>query len=352
MKRARGSVNKAAEPPATKRSHKGPAKAGAGDTGELGVTEAQLDKIAERVGQQLAKSVAAEVRSALAGAGPNTAPPVPNSTSTMGPMGPTAPPAEVNPLPAPRDREAAETAVHALVYGESNPNTITTVCTSSTPLAYYVSDKLQQKIKSGKYVDLKHLLPGNNDSSYTLRLDSGRGDPAVHLASTTPSKPIPNMDAWLSAFTAFQFIYLQAHPTTAPELLKYMDTVRDIHQRFAFASARFYDENFRLLRERMPELSFGNTHTELWLKAATLQPLSRPTNHPFLRQSGSPGPRSGVANTSIGTCYEFNSRDNRCVSSPCQYRHACSHCQGPHPQFKCRSGPQATQAPGQLTGEP
>jgi len=294
--------------------------------------------------------MAAEVRSALAGAGPNSAPPEPNSTSTVAPTGPTAPPAEVNPLPAPRDREVAETAVQALVYGESNPNTIATVCTSSTPLAYHVSDKLQEKIKTGKYVDLKHLLPGNNDTSYTLRLDSGGGDPAVHLASTTPSKPIPNMDAWLSAFTAFQFIYLQAHPTSAPELLKYMDTVRDIHQRFGFASARFYDENFRLLRERMPELSFGSTHTELWLKAATLQPLSRPINQPFLGKSGSPRPRFGATNTNRGTCYDFNSRDKRCVSNPCQYRHACSQCQGPHPQFKCRSGPPATQTPGGRQG--
>ena len=198
-------------------------------------------------------------------------------------------------------------------------------------------------------MDFKHLLPGASDTSYTLRLDSGKGDPAVHLASTNPSKPINSMEAWLSAYTNFQFIYLQAHPTAAPELLKYQDTVRDLNQRFGFSAAKHYDENFRLLRERLPDLSFGGTHSELWLKAATLQAPPR-TNQPFLGRSSSPRARSAGRSGGRGTCFDYNSQGKRCLVNPCPYRHACSQCQGNHPQYFCR--PAGSHQPNQSSSRP
>lgn len=346
MKRTRAASGKASKPAATKKAHKGPGQASSGGKDDLGVSEAQLERIADRVGQKLAQSVAAEVVSALSGAG-NAAPhPVPQPALPTDCPGPSAPIPVDNPQATQREHEVAETTVRALVYGESGSKPSSVLCTSSTPLAFHVNDKLQEKIKTNRFVDFKHLLPGNGDTSYTLRLDGAHGEPAVHLASTTPSKPIPDMDTWLSAFTSYQFVYLQAHPSCAPELLKYMDTIRDINRRFGFAAAKSYDENFRLLRERSPDLSFGCTHTELWLKAATLQPLSRPSNQPFLARPATSRPRQGNSTPGHGTCFDYNARDKRCVLYPCKYRHVCSQCQGSHPQFRCQTGAKAHQAGG------
>lgn len=333
MKRTRKSAAAGSKPPPPKKGSRGQSGATAkGDDG-LGVTEAQLGRIAEQVGQRLAQTVAAEVVTALTMTKP---------TSALGAATPAGASAtvEVQEGPQPQEKTVAESAVCALLYGESAPKTNPSCSTSTTPLAYHVPDKLQEKVRAGKYVEFRQLLPGGGDTSYTLRLDSGKGDPSVHLASTTPAKPIASMDAWLSAYTNFQYIYLQANPTSAPDLLKYQDTVRDLHQRFGFQAAKYYDENFRLLRERLPDLSFGSTHSELWLKAATLQAPPR-TNQPFLGRSGSPRARSSGRPAGKGCCFDYNTPGKRCIVNPCPYKHACTQCQGNHPQYFCRpSGPQ------------
>ena len=326
MKRTRRSGAAANKPPPAKRpSNKSPAQ-GAGTT-SLGVSEEQLGRIMDRVGQSLSRSVAAEVLTALSGTETALGGKTPSSD---GQQGGTAP------VTTPQGEQADETTISALVYGESDPKPPPMAATSYLPLAYHVSDKLRDKITNHKYVDFKHLLPGNADPSYTLRLDSGRGDPTVHLASTTPVKPISSIDPWLSAFTTYQFLFTQAHPQAAPDLLKYLDTVRDLQHRFGFQAARYYDENFRLLRERAPEISFAATHSELWLKAATLPAPQNHTNQSSLDPSSSPRSRQLPPSAPKGHCYAYNTMGKWCNNSPCKYLHICSNCQGSHPQFSCR----------------
>jgi hypothetical protein len=234
----------------------------------------------------------------------------------------------------------AETVVQALTYGESNPVPNNMSHSSSTPLAYHVSDKLREKIKAHKYVDFRHLLPGGADQSLTLKVDGGHGDPAIHLASSTPSKPLQTIDQWLSAYTNFQFIFIQAHPHAAQDLLKYCDTIRDLNQRNGFQAAKFYDENFRYLREQVPSLSFANTHAELWVKAATPQgnPSHTPQtgNQTFRKQGRTSDPRASKQ-APKGFCFAYNSAGTICNAKQCRYKHACQQCQGTHPLYKCPS---------------
>jgi len=319
--------------PPAKKASKRATPAGRDGSDSLGVSEAQLERIVDQVCQRLAKSVAPEVVSSLPGTEAQPSLTVPPGATASHEDNPAA---AVPPAPAPREDQVAETAVQALMYGESDPKTPPLADSSSTPLAYHVSDRLREKIKSNKYVDFKHLLPGNADMSYTLRLDSGTGDPAVHLASTTPAKPVNSIDSWLTAYTTYQFVYLQAFPQAGPDLLKYQDTVRDLHRRFGFPAARYYDENFRSLKERVPELSFSSTHSELWLKAATLQAPANNSNHPFLGRPNNPRARHPSPSSTKGHCYDYNAKGKWCNNSPCRYPHTCSLCQGPHPQFACK----------------
>ena len=90
MKRTRLSSTAAPKAPPPKRGTRRQPKSGMEDPEDLGVTEGQLDKIADKVGQRLAKSVAAEVVSAIASqAAPNGGSPLANT--------PPPPKALVNP---------------------------------------------------------------------------------------------------------------------------------------------------------------------------------------------------------------------------------------------------------------
>ena len=72
-------------------------------------------------------------------------------TALSGPRGPAAvtaaaPTAADTPVatqdrPAPQEEQVAESAVCALLYGESDTKKVPSASTTSTPLAYHVSDK-------------------------------------------------------------------------------------------------------------------------------------------------------------------------------------------------------------------
>jgi len=299
---------------------------------QYGITTDQHDR--------LSASVADKVIDKLLAMGVIPSPSQPTPTpSTQGPEpGPqqadpvTAQPpgsSAASPTPqhaTPVEQQVADQVIQGLAYGESDPLPHPSNITS-TPLAYHVGDRLREKIKADIYVDLKLLLPGNAEAPYTLRVDRGQGEPALHLASTN-SKPLQSIEQWLTAFNAFQFIYIQAHPDRAQDLLKYCETVRTINHRFGFPAARFYDENFRLLKQQDPQLSYAVTHPELWMNAATIQPpqpfRTRPSS---THQTPRPMQR--------GFCFAYNSPSTFCNQRPCKFRHACSQCQGPHPKFRC-----------------
>ena len=99
------------------------------------------------------------------------------------------------------------------------------------------------------------------------------GSAALTLEPTVKPKRIHSIEGWTSAFQIFVAIYTKPHPSEAPALMKYGDTIRDLALR-GF-NWRFYDENFQFIRERDPvRLPWDLVHTELWIRS---QPLTK--NH-------------------------------------------------------------------------
>ena len=62
------------------------------------------------------------------------------------------------------------------------------------------------------------------------------------------TKRIATIDQWTSAFQMFVAIYTVRFPETAPALVKYSATVHDLAAKNAHW--RYYDENFRYLRQK------------------------------------------------------------------------------------------------------
>ena len=79
-----------------------------------------------------------------------------------------------------------------------------------------------------------------------------------------------SIEMWSSAFIRFTAVYTHKFPLQAPQLMKYMEIVRDIAHRKPGFSFAFYDNKFRKARETST-LPWDSLHTEFWLMAVTFQ---------------------------------------------------------------------------------
>ena len=117
----------------------------------------------------------------------------------------------------------------------------------SVPLSSRVPDKIQSKIWANEYIDLGTLLsslPGDPKYNFTVKSSgSNYNQPVVSLEPVQNSEHITSIDQWTTAFQVFVVDYTIRFPHSAPGLMKYSATVRDLAAKNAHW--RYYDENFR-----------------------------------------------------------------------------------------------------------
>ena len=134
------------------------------------------------------------------------------------------------------------------------------------------------------------------------------------------------------AFQVFVGVYTAKSPMDAPALMKYSEVVRDLAARGA--NWRFYDSQFRLLRQSNPtEFPWGSTHWELWIRAqhfnnACFSKAQMPARHNS-SNAGSMIPK--------GFCRKFH-RGTDCPG--CSFKHQCFKCGVVHPALRCNFRPQ------------
>ena len=200
----------------------------------------------------------------------------------------------------------------------------------SVPLSSRVPDKIQSKIWANEYVDLGILLCSlPNDPKYNFTVKSAQSNhPVVSLEPVQNTKRISTIDQWTSAFQIFVAIYTVRFPESAPGLMKYSATVRDLAGKNAHW--RFYDENFRYLRQKSL-FPWDEVHWELWLQAHHMtkgpspggvhmsSAANKPAKQPFPR----------------GFCWKYH-QGEKCFG--CNFKHDCFKCGGDHQASKCKSG--------------
>lgn len=84
------------------------------------------------------------------------------------------------------------------------------------------------------------------------------------LAFQEHSKKIKTLGQWITAFSKYMTIYCQKYQDAVGDLMKYMETVREI----ASGDGQWlkYDQIFRKSKCQL-RVSWANMHQELWLKA-------------------------------------------------------------------------------------
>ncbi len=144
------------------------------------------------------------------------------------------------------------------------------------------------------------------------------------LEPVSRSRKITTIEAWYQAFLIFVSIYTQKYPLEAPALMKYRQIIRDLAARGQ--NWRFYDENFRYLRQTQASLvPWGSIRGELWLRSqySTKSPSVIPANNSKL----------GTTSVPNGYCFKFH--QGQSCSSNCAFKDNCFKCKGAHRTSLC-----------------
>ena len=195
------------------------------------------------------------------------------------------------------------------------------------PVDARVPLKLKTKIWNNEFIDFGLLLANQfAEGKYQLTINPGDGSsPSLALEPITKPKKIVSIDSWVQAFHVFVGVFTSRFPSDAPGLMKYGSTIQDLAARGH--NWRFYDENFRFLRQTpATSLPWGTIHWELWLRSQS--PVS-------VKKAQTPaGTGKLMPNLRVprGFCFTYH-RGGDCMG--CSFRHDCFKCEGSHRALNC-----------------
>ena len=199
------------------------------------------------------------------------------------------------------------------------------------PIDMSVSDRLKRKIWAHEYVDFGLLLNNKKDpDSFHLSLSSdmasSNDQPRIILEPNQKSKHINSVEMWVTAYQIFVGVYTQRYPIEAPLLMKYSDIIRDLAARGY--NWRFYDENFRYLRQKDPKAySWGAVHWELWIR-------SQPSRNNYSLIKRFEGESKSGFRVPKGFCWKYH-KGLKCIG--CNFKHSCPLCQKTHQMINCHN---------------
>ena len=204
----------------------------------------------------------------------------------------------------------------------------------SVPLASRVSERIKAKIWADEYIDFARLLSAETESQqYSFKVNGSSGSsPVLSLEPTNKIRPITRFEQWQSAFEVFVAVFTERLPQSAPSLMKYGAVIRELASHSA--NWKFYDENFRQLRQKRP-IPWDEINSELWLRAQYPAKNNYPNaSNPF-RSPGNTSQNSNFRSFPKGYCWRFHS-GAVCSSPNCAFKHQCFKCQtGSHPASRC-----------------
>ena len=198
----------------------------------------------------------------------------------------------------------------------------------------HVDDKIIQKIKEGKFVDLAKLLPKDNpsfeedDDENDLQFVTKGGKtfylPAVgkHRDQST----INSYSKWEAAFQVYVGIYTKANPERNQEMIQHIFNIRSAARDYAWSNVYAYDQLFRHMMSKNPHRNWGKIVTRSWVNVPR-EPIVRGNN----------GHNSKQPKKQKDCCWRFNRGE--CTDENCCFQHKCWKCGlTNHGAHKCRKG--------------
>ena len=194
-----------------------------------------------------------------------------------------------------------------------------------------VSDRIKAKIWANEYVDFRSLLTVSPDESkYRLSVTNDHDHPSLCLEHVKPKRRSLSIDQWVTAFNVFVAVYTIKVPNAISSLMKYCEVVRDIAAKSG--NWRYYDEQFRFLRQSKPEkYPWDNVAWELWHQAmhSSLTTSRQNSNYDFRARRPNQRPFQSFPK---GVCWRFHSGQ---FCRGCNFKHSCFKCGAVHPASQC-----------------
>ena len=181
-----------------------------------------------------------------------------------------------------------------------------------------VSDRLKARIWANEYIDFMSLLTVSpEETKYRLSVANDNDNPSLCFEHVKTKRKNLTIDQWLTAFNVFVAVYTVKAPNSISSLMKYCEVVRDIAAKQG--NCRYYDEQFRFLRQSKPErYPWDNVAWELWHQAlnSSLVVSRQHNNHDFRTHRPNQRPFQSFPK---GVCWRFHSGE---FCRGCSFRHS------------------------------
>ena len=182
--------------------------------------------------------------------------------------------------------------------------------------------KVKRKIWQNEFIGVcscqTNFLRENTSLPLTLVM-------ALHTLWLWSQLPVVSFDSWVQTFHVFPGVYTSRFPSDGPGLMKYGSTIQDLAARDL--NWRFYDENFRLLRQKpATSLPWGTIHWELWLRSQSPVSAKKP------QTPATTGMLMQNLRIPRGFCFSYH-RGGDCMG--CSFKHDCFKCEGSHRALTC-----------------
>ena len=201
------------------------------------------------------------------------------------------------------------------------------------PLGAHVPQKTKDKIWADDYIDLRSLLSTEVESDpWSITLAPSTIALQSNHSNSQRKKPPLSFHEWTEAFHIYTAIYVQKFPQEAPNMLKYMSTIRELYDLKNIYAVHYYDETFRLLRKSNHQhwqMPIRELHDKALYKKRPNQFQTHPTRNNYSNRTDQPflGPRDDI-------CHIYNKYQS-CNRINCIFQHVCKSCRGPHPHIIC-----------------
>ena len=224
-------------------------------------------------------------------------------------------------------------AINGLVSGESQhvtPRDHNDFQSVSLPLGNTVPSKLKSKIWADEYIDLKMLTKEAEEEEITFTVRKSQGSSSIAMTPTgSKTSPLDNIQEWTNAMLTFAAIYTERHPVTAPAMLKYVRSVRDMSAQGG--NWIYYDTQFRKQKAHY-HWQWDFIHWELHFNA-----MSKPVPR-FSAPLSAKKPSMNMGqpfHVPRGFCWGYHKTGKCANPSPCQFKHACFRCGAKHASRWC-----------------
>ncbi|EDO40678.1 predicted protein [Nematostella vectensis] len=226
----------------------------------------------------------------------------------------------------------------------------TEFCSVGIDLTCRVSDRIKAKIWANEYVNLNQLLVVSpEETKLRLSIDTEGENPGLLCLDPVHSKKkASSLHEWVTAFNIYIAVFVSKEPTAASGLLKYSEVVRDIASRGG--NWRFYDEQFRLIRQSQPNTHGWNTiNWELWNQAC--HTISVPRSNPTDNKVANRRQYQNRPFSSMPKVYCFRFHTGQFCDGGCRFKRAFFRCGASHSANLCsKSAPKVSPSSG-MDGE-